>query len=119
MALDSWWKWQGLVQSSTALQRQQKMLKQTIPHYSYFIQSNKILEIFSQIFAHFNSGVNKEPFADEKTHGQEFKSKGHQIKFYVGNNWKFRLSLLGTGQEFTWLKLKINRFIWLFIDPCI
>jgi len=27
MALDSWWKWQGLVQSSTALQRQQKMLE--------------------------------------------------------------------------------------------
>ena len=89
------------------------------PLFFYFIQSNKILEIFSQIFAHFNSGVNKKPFADEKTHGQEFKSSGHQIKFYVGNNWKFRLSLLGTGQEFTWLKLKINRFIWLFIHPNI
>ena len=72
------------------------------------IQSNRFFEIFSRIFAHFKAGVNKKPFADEKTHGQEFKSSGHQMKFYVGNKWthfrKFRLSLLGTGQELIWLK---------------
>ena len=49
-------------------------------------------------FSHFKAGVNIKLLAFEKTltHEQEFSRSEHQLKFYVSNNWKFELSILGS-----------------------